>query len=176
MVQYSSASRWYYAFNNWTRCPDKFNFVAIYEEKTYSSGDTFRFSATIYRSVSGNHAKKNVKYMENRSNYRTYLLSRDQYNTLLQKIKAGNLAENFNIGELMNQLVVQNSTREGVKNKLVHIAWNMTDAEVVWVSVDESEAVGKATAAARENPTKEYLVLKPIKKVYQPANVTTDDL
>jgi hypothetical protein len=175
---YRSDSRWYYAYHNWAKCPNKYYYVGIIEDNRYAGG---RLESTIYRSISGDSARRSLRsYPYSTTTYRTTLLTRDQYNQLRELVAKGGLDEKFNIQEwvknMSQALVTQTASKQAVMGKVVHVGWNMTDADIVWVSEDENECLGKLKSASRENPTKEYILLKPVKKVFQPVNVQEENL
>lgn len=165
----SSSSKWYQPYYNWTACPIKYNYVGIVYDKDYG-----RYEATIYRSVSGNSAQSNLNRYRS-SRYKSWLLTREQYTNLLQMIKNDNIPENYNVGELVSTGLAVLEQKTVVIGKIVHLVWNVTTGTVAWASLTQEDAVKKGQELARLAPTHEFTVCSPVKKIYQPSNVTVDD-
>lgn len=168
-MRYTTSSRWHYA-QSWSTCPEKYNYVGIVSGKTSN-----QLQPTVYRSVSGESAKRNLKNF-NGSNYDTYLLTRDSFNRLLNSIKSGLIKEDFDISKMTPTSLVVAEQKRNIIDKIVHVAWNTSRGDVLWASEDVAECIAKATKHATLYPTEQLIILSPVKKIFQPANVTVEDM
>jgi hypothetical protein len=171
-------NRFYNPRQYWSTCPSNFDFVAVIEYK--AGGDNY-FTMDNFRSK--DHARlalRMEKQYGSSSSYKTYILSRGAYNLLLKKLRLNEVPNSFDMQEYVNKMsntlpsVVANG--QNLKNKIVHMAWNMTTGVVVSVSESSDVVTAAAQDTARENPTHQLLILSPVKKVYQPINIQVEDV
>lgn len=169
---YDRKSPWYLAYQYWSSCPTKYKYVGLAFHKNQN-----QWSETVYRSVSGESAKKNLRYLQNNyyNQYVTHMLSAEQYNKLHSMIKNNTLPQDFKIEDLMSTSLAVMDQRQNVKGKVVHLVWNQTLGQVAWADLTQEVCITKAEELARANPTHEFVICSPVKRVYQPIKITTED-